>query len=271
MKNSRSIVLHRQQNLLQLLQNEQEIDVDTAAKKLDVSPTTIRRDLIMFEKQHLVERFHGGARLIKDTSQPDDLEDTSIPPLKESHLEQKDIIARYAVNLIDDGDTIFMNSSSTTLRMLDYLKGKRVIIVTNNGNALDYPHDPLVTVILTGGEINPRRHSLVGDFALNTLTKINADKTFIGVGGISVASGISTSVLSETAVNSMMMQRCKKKCYVLAIPKKIGREHNFLSGGIENVDTLVTCTGGDQNEVNNLRKHGIEVIELQPQTPATEN
>lgn len=268
MKNSRSIVLHRQQNLLQLLQSEREIDVETASEKLNVSPTTIRRDLAMFEKQHLVERFHGGARLIKNT-QSDELEEANtLPTLKGSHLAQKDIIARYAVNLIEDGDTIFMNSSSTTLRMLDYLKDKHVIVITNNGNALTYPHDPLVTVILTGGEIHPYRHSLVGDFALNTLSKIYADKTFIGVGGISVASGISTSVLSETAVNSMMMQRCKHGCYVLAIPKKIGREHNFLSGGIENVNTLITCTGGDQNEVSNLRKHNIKVIELQPQNKA---
>ena len=67
MKNSKSAVFRRQQELLSLLKREKSIDVDTAAQELNVSPTTVRRDLNVFEKQHLVERFHGGARLLEGT------------------------------------------------------------------------------------------------------------------------------------------------------------------------------------------------------------
>ena len=265
MKNSKSVVFRRQQQLLELLQEEKQIDVDTAAARLDVSATTIRRYLMMFEKQHLIHRFHGGAQLIAGTLKE---EDTSTTDSK-AHIdrEQKTAIAHYAASLIEDGDTIFMNSSSTTLLLLDYLKGKSVIVVTNNSNAIGYPHDPLVTIILTGGEIYERRKSLVGEFALQTLTKINADKAFIGVGGISVNGGITTSVLPETAVNETMMRRSSDHCYVLAARDKIGKEHNFLSGTIDKVNTLITCSGADANEINNLRAHGVEIAEV-PEDPS---
>ena len=258
MKNSKSVVFKRQQSLLRLLKERKTIDVDTASQKLEVSPTTIRRDLDMFEQQHLVERFHGGAKLLEGTLHE---EDTTSKDRAFVDREQKEAIARYAAGLISDGDTVFMNSSSTALLMLDYIKDKHVIIVTNNAGAISYPHSPGVTIILTGGEVYQRRKTLIGEFALQTLTKINADKVFLGVGGISVAGGLTTSVLPETAVNEMMMRRCQGACYVLAPTAKIGREHNFLSGTIDKVSTLITCRGADQEELQRMRSQGLEVIE----------
>lgn len=260
MKNSKSEVFRRQQALLRRLQQEKQIDVETVAGEMGVSPTTIRRDLIMFEQQNLVKRFHGGAELIEGTLKEEDTATTDPKALIDAG--EKAAIGRYAASLIDDGDTVFINSSSTTLRILDYLVGKNVIVVTNNSSAITYPHDPAVTIILTGGEIYQRRKSLVGDFALLTLGKINADKCFLGVGGISVKGGITTSVLPETAVNEMMMRRASK-CYVLAARKKIGRSHNFLSCGVNHVDTLITCPGGDAAELASLRHYGVKVVEVE--------
>lgn len=260
MKNSKSIILKRQQALLSVLKEKKTIDVDDIAKKLAVSPTTIRRDLAMFEEQRIVARFHGGAKLIKDTVLLDeDMSSLSAMPLADS--SQKHAIAAYAATLVDDGDTIFMNSSSTTLLLLNYIKDKRIIIVTSCGDCVNYPHDDKVTIILTGGELH-KRHSLVGDFALGTLSKITADKTFIGVGGISVKGGLTTSVLAETAVNEMMLRRCQGPRYVLTATPKIGREHNFLSATVDRIDCLITCKGGKQEEIDNLKNNGVDVIEL---------
>ena len=261
MKNSKTVVFKRQQSILKELKENQSIDVETLADTLKVSPTTIRRDLQMFEKQGLVTRFHGGAQLIEGTLQEDDGTQTQFSRIQ-IDAEQKHAIASYAATLIDEGDTIFINSSSTTLLLLDYIRDKRVVIVTNNGNALGYPKDPLVEIILTGGEVYKRKQSMVGEFALNTLSKISANKAFIGVGGINAESGITTSVLPETAVNEMMMKRCGT-CYVLAASQKIGRNHNFLSGSIKDVDTLITCQGGNQEELDKMRILGVKIIELE--------
>lgn len=263
MKNSKSIVFKRQQAILKALKEQKTVDVDTLASQLQVSATTIRRDLQLFEDQKLIRRFHGGAQLNEETIKEEDTE-SQVPggPAMMIDTEEKKAIAQYAASLVNDGDTIFINSSSTTLMMLDYIKDKRVIVVTNNANIVGYPKDPKVEVILTGGELYQRKLSMVGEFALHTLTKITANKAFIGVGGISVSGGITTSVLPETAINELMMKRSQGTCYVLAATKKIGKEHNFLSGSINHVGTLITCKGSDQEELNKLKKTGMKVIEL---------
>lgn len=261
MKSSKSIVLARQQAILKLLKQEHRIDVDTVSARLGVSPTTVRRDLAMFEEQKLVRRFHGGAELVEGTLKEEDifLGDATL----HKDLAQKEAIAHYAAGLIADGDTIFMNSSSTTLMLLRYLRGKHVIVVTNNGYAVNMPADENVSVILTGGQLYHRRKSLVGEFALHSLSKINADKAFLGVGGISVKNGITTSVLQETAVNEAMMRRCQGSCYVLAANTKIGRAHNFISGTIDQVNTLITCKGGNAREIEDMRAIGVDVVECE--------
>jgi len=261
MKNSKSVVFKRQQAILKELKENQSIDVETLSTILKVSPTTIRRDLQIFEKQGLITRFHGGAQLIEGTLQEDDGTQAQFSRIK-IDSDQKHAIASYAASLVDEGDTIFINSSSTTLLLLDYIRDKRVVVVTNNGNVLVYPKDPLVEIILTGGEVYKRKQSMVGEFALNTLSKISANKAFIGVGGISADSGITTPILPETAINEMMMKRCST-CYVLASTNKIGKSHNFLSGSIADVDTLITCQGGNQLELDKMRNIGVKVIELE--------
>ncbi|WP_231038459.1 DeoR family transcriptional regulator [Pectinatus haikarae] len=85
MKNSKSIIFKRQQAILKLLKEATEIHVETLAEKLNVSSTTIRRDLQMFEKQHIVNRFHGGASLIRDSSK----EDPSLEPQSAKSLSEK--------------------------------------------------------------------------------------------------------------------------------------------------------------------------------------
>ncbi len=260
MKNSKSVVFKRQQAVLKILKEQKTIDVESVSQKLNVSPTTIRRDLQMFEKQHIVVRFYGGAKLIEETLQEEDGSQAQSSALLIDG-DQKHAIASYAATLIEEGDIIFTNSSSTALLLLDYIRNKRVVIVTNNGNVLGYPKDPQVDVILTGGEVYKLKQSMVGEFALHTLTKISANKAFIGVGGISASSGITTSVLPETAVNEMMMKRCQA-CYILAPIRKIGRNHNFLSGSIEDVNTLITCKGADETELEKLRARGIQVVEI---------
>lgn len=260
MKNSKGIVFKRQQYILKCLKENKSVQVDDLSEKLQVSPTTIRRDLQIFEQQNIVERFHGGAQLVEGNLKEDPAPDTLSP----KSILQKHAIAKYAASLIDDGDTIFINSSSTALLILKYLINKRVIAITNNGKAINAEKDPQVEIVLTGGEIYERKQSMVGEFAIHTLTKITANKTFIGVGGISARGGITTSVLQETPINEMMLKRCIGPCFVLAGSSKIGKQHNFLSGSLDKISTVITNKDADEAELSLLRSKGIEIIELDP-------
>lgn len=262
MKNSKGIVFKRRQYILKCLKETHTVQVDDLAAKLEVSPTTIRRDLQTFEQKNIVERFHGGAKLCEGTLKEDPAPETLSP----KSILQKHAIAKYAANFVDDGDTIFINSSTTALLLLKYITNKRVVVVTNNGKAVNMEKDPRIELVLTGGEVYERKQSMVGEFALHTLAKITASKTFIGVGGISVEGGITTSVLQETAVNEMMLKRCSGACFVLATSSKIGRENNFLSGSIDKVSTIITGKDADPAQLELLREKGIEIIELEPLT-----
>ena len=153
MKNKKGVIVKRQQTILQRLQKEKEVSVDQLANELGVSSLTIRRDLIEFENQGFVKRHYGGAKLIEGTLFEDPTLD--VPPAtgQDGTTDYRRVVAKKAAELIEEGDIIFVNSSKTALLMLDYISGKRVSVITNNGNAITSSHDPLVSIILTGGEL----------------------------------------------------------------------------------------------------------------------
>ena len=180
MKNKKGVIYKRKQEILRELHENKKVLVDDLAKALHVSPITIRRDLDEFQAEGIVERFYGGASLVEGALAEDPSEQDS----SDQNQSCKESIAREAAALVTEGDTIFLNSSSTALLLLKYLKGKRVTVITNNGNALHMETDPLIELVLTGGEVNQYKKSMVGDFALQMLRKLRADKCFIGVSGI---------------------------------------------------------------------------------------
>ena len=262
MKQAKGIVHKRQQAILQYLKENKTIKTDELSKILSVSPITIRRDIQLFEDQGIVERFYGGATLIEGALN----DDPSLLDSSNEYLSQKEAIAKYAAALIENGDTIFINSSSTALLALQYLEDKRVTVITNNGNALSIPKGPNVELVLTGGEVNDRKKTMVGDFATHIINKITADKCILGVSGISAEYGIGTSILQETTINEMMLRRCKGAKIIVADSSKVGKEHNFSSGRIEDISYLITDIYADETQLNLLNNKGITV-----KTVKTEN
>ncbi|NFE74283.1 DeoR/GlpR transcriptional regulator [Clostridium botulinum] len=260
MKNTKSIVSKRREKILDYLKSNESINTNDLAEILEISPLTLRRDLQALDEQGLIVRYYWGAKLANDINNSENI-------LKETDTDlllnkKKNIIAKYAADLIKDGDTVFINSSSTALLMLKYLGNKRVYIVTNNGKALQVTIPPNVELVLTGGQVYERKQSLVGDFATYILSKITADKCFLGVSGITSDSGISTSVLQETLINHEMINRCNGPVYILADSSKVGRHHNFSSGDIEEISHLITDSDVDKNELNLLKEKNVDTIIL---------
>ncbi len=260
MKSSKGIIRKRQQYILECLRRNKFVKVDELSEQMKVSSITIRRDLQAFEERGIVERFYGGANLIEGMLE----EDPSLSVYAERHILKKHTIAKYAASLINDGETIFINSSSTALLIVKYILGKRVIIVTNNGNIINCKRDAYIQVLSTGGEVYENKQSMVGKFALNTLSKINADKAFLGMSGISISGGLTTSMLQETAVNEMMIKHCKGLCTVVADSSKIGKQHNFSTGKIEHISSIITDSDADAEEIQKFKEKGIDVVVLKP-------
>ncbi len=255
MKNSMTQVYKRQQQILQQLNERQTVQTKDLAVLLRVSELTIRRDLQILEDQGFIRCIRGGANLISGSLQ----EDPSLSASASRRQSCKEAIARQAALLVEDGDTILINSSTTAIMMLPYIQGKRVIVVTNNSHALSFQLDPRIELIFTGGEVYEHKKSMVGEVARHNLERISASKVFLGVSGISHR-GITTSVLQETAINALMIKRAPGRCIVLADNSKIGNQHNFTIGPISLVNTLITDSAADPGELYLLREQGVEVI-----------
>lgn len=262
MSNNKGIVLKRRERILEYLKTNNEVNTNELAEKLGISSITLRRDLQALDDEGLITRYYGGAKLVPDSKDNNFKESSKKNVLDDQLYKKKHSIARYAASLINDGDTIFINSSSTALLLLEFLEDKRVNVVTNNGKSLNTSIGPNISLILTGGQVYERKQSLIGDFAIRFLSNITADKCFIGVSGIDAESGISTSVFQETLVNHEMIRRCSGPVYVLTDSSKIGRHHNFSSAEINEITHLITDCDIKDDSTREFERKNITVIAL---------
>lgn len=254
MKNSKDIILKRQEKILNMLNENFIVYVDKLSIELNVSPITIRRDLEIFHKRGIAKKFYGGAMIIRDNLKSD-------PSLDLNKYNQSKVnIAKYAASLINNGDTIFINSSSTALLLLNYIGNKEVTVITNNARAIELDLAVNTDLILTGGHFHKNKQTMVSEFAINNLSKITANKAFLGISGIDYKAGLSTSSLGETSINELMLRRCSGTRYILADSSKIGCIHNFYTGDISLIDVFITDYNANIDEIKNLRNAGISVV-----------
>ena len=261
MKKTQSIVSKRRSKILDYISTNESINTNELAEKLNISPLTLRRDLQALDDEGLIIRYYGGAKLATDIN-IDNTSNSEENTIDSAYNQKKHVIAKYAADLIDDGDTIFINSSSTALLILEYLDTKRVCVITNNGKALQSSIGPNVELVLTGGQVYERKQSLVGEFATYILSKITADKCFLGVSGIACDSGISTSVLQETLINHEMINRCSGPVYILADSSKVGKRNNFSSGDINEISHLITDSNIKETDIKDFQENGVTVVPL---------
>lgn len=251
MKRERAYVEGRRRQVLDMLQRNPQIRVDELAKRLSVSVVTIRRDLQYLEEKKQITRFYGGAAVSKEAAGY--VDDVTI---------YRELIAKYAATLVEDGDTIFINTSSNALDLIRYIKGRHVTVITNNGRAISYEKAEGVDLILTGGEVRHPKEALVGDFATRNLQNIFAKKAFMGCAGISSATGMSTEIANEVNVNRLMIEHTTQTVYLMADHTKVGHNSSFTSCGIDMVKHLITDELASAEELEQMRALGVEVYQV---------
>lgn len=254
MKMSKEIVDARRKKIMQKIQIKKNVTVDELASELNVTPLTIRRDLQYWEDKGAIVRHYGGARLIQSFVENE--EDNNEP--------YKHAIAKYAASFVEEGDTIFINTSSTALLLIKYIIGKHVTVITNNGKAIFMDHDPLVQIVLTGGELRDPKESMVGDFALNNLNRVKADKAFLGCSGFEAEAGFSTAILSEVSINETMIHRCSGEIFMLADATKIGNIHQFIVANIHAFHYLITDNRVSREAIEPYQEKGLHTKRLDP-------
>ena len=233
MKREKAYVDARRKSILELLRENPTVRVDELAKRMGVSLITIRRDLQYLEEQKLLVRFYGGAQVA----------DRETAEKNEVQMYRK-LIARYAAGLVEDGDSLFINTSRNALQMLDYIQCRNVTVITNNGKAIGREYYDGISIILTGGELRHPKDAMVGDFAIRSVQNVFPKKAFMGCSGISMLSGMTEDV------------------YLLADHTKIGKNSSFTSSPIQGIKHLITDEKAPQDVLDELRSAGVLIHQV---------
>lgn len=257
MKQKKEVIDARRTQLIEILRNNKTVQVQELSRTLQVSLPTVRRDLDYLYKNHIVDRFYGGASL--NTSRT-----FAVPEEKNERV--KHALAKYAASQISDNDIVFINTSSTALLALKYMGNKKVTIITNNANAIHTEHSDAVQVILTGGELRIPKYSMVGDVALGTLRMVKANKCILGFNGISAQSGLTTRNMMEVSINEMMISNCSGPVMVVAPSHKVGLSSSFTSASIDRIHMLITDIQADPAETGLIAEHNVQIVKLDPLT-----
>lgn len=248
---SSSFVNRRREEIVALLVENGSVSVAELAERFSVSSLTIRRDLDHLEKEGVLERSYGVARLVSSHN-PNS-------PYEREHAKRA--IAALAATLIDDGDIVFVNTGTTAMGILEFVNAQGVTFVTNNGRALEAKLPASSTVILTGGEIRVPKWSMTGDFALSNIAQIKADKCFLNCSGFSAARGLTTNVAQEMRINALMLENSRMHV-VVAESAKIDSDASFSYGEADQVDVLVTDSFVSAEQVERLLAAGVHDIQI---------
>jgi DeoR family transcriptional regulator of aga operon len=242
--------------ILKLLEEHGQVNVHELSRDFKVSEVTIRNDLTQLEHKNLLIRARGGA--IKTDKVTLDMK---ISDKKVKNSREKELIGKRASKLIEDGDTIVLDSGTTTKEVSNYLsKYKNLTVITNALNiAGPLAELAQINVIMPGGIMRKKSLSLVGSIAEDSFKNFFCDKLFIGADGVDVKHGFSTPHLEEAALNRIML-RMAKKVILVVDSSKFKRRSLAVIGQITDIDILVTDRNIPQDDKEYLLNAGVEVI-----------
>lgn len=207
------IPYERRTRILSLLADDAVVFLDDVAEALGVSPSTVRRDVAaLADSGEVVALRGGGVRRANRVSELSSVAKAQI------NVVAKRAIAAKAVEMVDDGDTLYLDSGTTTLQMMPLLKGRRVQVVTSNTQALGLVPEG-VRVSLLGGDYLSHIGSVAGSLTERMLADMYFDKAFIGASGCSRAAGVSTFDEREAAKKRLAHER-SSQAYVLVDSSK---------------------------------------------------
>jgi DeoR family transcriptional regulator of aga operon len=249
-------ITERHQSILQLLQDQGRVDILELSELLQVTAVTIRKDLKLLEERNLLFRTKGGGSI--------DNPYASEKPINEKEFinaEQKKKIARAALDLTTETDSIIIGSGTTVYELARSLFPlKHIIVITPALKvALELYNRPNVEVLQLAGLIHRSSASAAGSFAELVLEQISCDVLFLGADGIDLDFGISITNINEASLNQKMIN-IAQKVVIMADSSKFGRRGLGRICNLDFVQVIITDAGVPVETVKLLEDRGIKVI-----------
>ncbi|HEY4390612.1 MAG TPA: DeoR/GlpR family DNA-binding transcription regulator [Paenibacillus sp.] len=252
----------RKRVIVEQLKQQGQVKVPDLSAYFTVSEETVRRDLVLLEKEGLAKRVYGGAVLTKMTSfEPPYLQRQMV------NAEEKERIGRMAAELIESGDTIAVDVGTTTLELAKAIHGRERLTILTNSLAVAYHLMESLNsgrfsgkIYVVGGEMNPEQQSMSGTLGEQVLSQFRVDKAFISVGGMSLERGISDYDPNETGMSRRMIDAASQTI-VLADGSKLDKEGFIEIVPMHRVHTIVSDIAPPKEWLQGLRSCRIRWIE----------
>lgn len=247
----------RYNKILEMLARDGSVKTSKLVALLGISLETARRDLDFLEKQGSLQKVHGGAILKNqaDTTLTYSLRETK-------NTEEKKEIAVLALNYINEGETIALNSSTTNIEIARLIKDRysSLTVVTNSLRIAEELADIKgINLILAGGVYNKNEFAFLGEITERFLDNFSVDKSFISVGGISLKRGITDFIMDEVLVERKMTE-IAEQVIILADSSKIDSNSLIKICDLEDINFIITDSKLQEQVKEKYTGNGIEIV-----------
>lgn len=244
----------RRRQILALLQEGRAARVNDLARRLGVTSETVRRDLRRLDREGLLVRTHGGA-----VTRDDERRDLPLDVRERAQTGEKAAIAAVAATLVEEGDVVCLDASTTCLELARRLPDRPATVITPSLAVASALADrSRIEVVLTGGTLDPASMSLVGPMSLETLRRFNIGKLFFSCRGVDLGRGLSEASDRHAALKRQMLDLAERS-YLLADASKLGLRSVVFFAQAADVDALITDAAADPATLDELRTAGVEV------------
>ena len=247
----------RQEKIYNFIRSHNFVTIPDVSKALNISESTIRRDIKVLEIQGSICVFHGGVYA--------PLGYGSFSERITKNIKEKDMISEEAVKLVDSNDLIYIGGGSTLYKFALALSGKRgvsnITVVTSAMNvAATFLSSTIIKIIFIGGELISLDESMTSKITIDFLGKFNFDKAFIGTQAISAQQGYTLPNLELSELKKVVISH-SKQVILLCDHTKIGKISPFNTCPMSDIDYLVTDhKAKDNKELEEIKKSGTKVI-----------
>lgn len=256
----------RHQTILRLVQEYSSVRVAQLAEYLDVSESTIRNDLEALGEQGQLVRIRGGA-VAKVGQPPTGLVSSYLAQKVLEKAEEKKWIARWAAGMIEDGDVIMFDASSTVFHIASFLADRRNLTVFTNGIdvARLLAKEPSNTIIILGGILRPNGNSITGSISEQLLQDYRIQTAFVSCSGFTPEMGFFEMDLQEAKMKSLMLQAAQKRI-VLLDSSKIGQVGLTRFASLDEMHYFITDEQISRETIDYIRSTNTHVVICSEQT-----
>ncbi len=249
----RKAISNRHEQIITLIKTTGFATVEEMAKKFNVTPQTIRRDINRLDEDGYISRYHGGAGLSVST------ENIDYRHRKELLLDEKRKIAQMVASMIKDNSSLFLNIGTTTEYVAEELvsHNNKLRIITNNLNvAAIMSKKQDFEVIVAGGIVRSRDCGIIGEAAIKFIRQFKVDIGVIGISGIELDGTLLDYDFKEVYVARAIIEN-SRKIYLVADHSKFGRNAMVKLGHIKEIDTLITDKEPPEQLMEVLRNNDV--------------